>query len=179
MRTMCLSLVMVGLLSVPSFVAAEDIKIGYVDLQAALNESNAGKKAKEKFKAEMNRMEKKLESRKKRVERLKNELEKKALLLKEDQRESLQRDYRQELRDFERLYKDSEQELKIKDRELTGRILVELRQIIYDMGEQGDYTVILEGNNTVVLYGAEAIDLTQSVIKAYNEKGTKVAQLKR
>ena len=42
---------------------------------------------------------------------------------------------------------------------------------------QGSYTVILEGNNTVVLYGARAIDLTESIIKTYNEKGpAKVSQ---
>ena len=65
--------------------------------------------------------------------------------------------------------------LSVKDRDLTGRILEELRQVIHEMGEQGNYTVILEGNNTVVLYGAKAIDLTDTVIRTYNQKGTKIS----
>lgn len=153
----------------------EAIKIGYVDLQRALNESEAGKKAKESFKTEVDHMEQSLEKRKSEVEKLKDELEKKGLLLREEERDTLERDYRQKLRDFERLYKDSQQELQIKDRDMTGRILEELRQVIQGMGEQGSYTVILEGNNTVVLYGAKAIDLTDTVIKAYNQKGTKIS----
>jgi outer membrane protein len=155
--------------------AQEALRIGYVDLQRALNESEAGRKAKETFKTEVDRMEQSLEKRKSEVEKLKDELEKKGLLLREEERDSLERDYRQKLRDFQRLYDDSQQELKIKDRDLTGRILEELRQVIQEMGEQGNYTVILEGNNTVVLYGAKAIDLTDTVIKTYNQKGTKVS----
>lgn len=164
-----------GMLCSPAVAYSEDLKIGYVDLQRALNESEAGKKAKDVFKAEVGRMEQSLERRKTEVEKLKDELEKKGLLLKEEERDSLERDYRQKLRDFERQYKDSQQELQIKDRDLTGRILEELRQIIQSMGEQGNYTVILEGNNTVVLYGSKAIDLTETVIKTYNTKGTKVS----
>lgn len=151
------------------------IKVGYVDLQQALNSSAAGEKAKESFKSEVERMEQVLEKRRAKVEKLKSELEKKALLLRDDERVALQRDYRQELRDFERLYKDSQEELKIRDRELTARILVELRQVVNAIGEQGDYSVILEGNNTVVLYGSKSIDLTEAVIKAYNKKGTRIS----
>jgi outer membrane protein len=176
MRTILGYLLVIGLLvGGPVCTQAEDIKIGYVDLQKALNESEAGKKAKETFKAEVNRMESSLEKRKQELEKLKDELEKKGLLLKEEERDSLERDYRQKLRDFERQYKDSQQELQIKDRELTGRILEDLRQVIQDMGEQGSYTVILEGNNTVVLYGAKAIDLTETVIKSYNQKGPRAS----
>ena len=159
-----------------SIAAAQELKIGYVDLQRALNESEAGKSAKEKFKGEVDRAEQSLEKRKTELEKLKDELEKKGLLLKEEERSILEGDYRQKLRDFERAYKDSQQELQIKDRELTGRILEDLRQVIQSMGETGNYTVILEGNNTVVLYGAKAIDLTETIITTYNQKGTKVSR---
>jgi outer membrane protein len=171
-----LTVLLFCLICVPAIAwGQEAIKIGYVDLQRALNESEAGKKAKESFKTEVDHMEQSLEKRKSEVEKLKDELEKKGLLLREEERDTLERDYRQKLRDFERLYKDSQQELQIKDRDMTGRILEELRQVIQGMGEQGNYTVILEGNNTVVLYGAKAIDLTDTVIKAYNQKGTKIS----
>lgn len=149
------------------------LKIGYVDLQKALNQSEAGEKAKEEFKAEVEKMEVSLQKRKGEVEKLKEEIEKKGLLLNEEEREGLGRDYRQKLRDFERLYKDSQQELKIKDQNLTAKLLEELYQIVQEIGEKGGYTLILEGNNTVVLYGAKAIDLTEEVIETYNQKGSK------
>lgn len=159
-----------------SSVRAEELKLGYVDLQKALNDSDAGKNAKEKFKGEVDKAEQALEKRKTEVEKLKEELEKKGLLLNEEQRDALERDYRDKLGDFERVYKNSQQELQIRDRQLTGRIIEDLREVVQRIGEQGNYTVILEGNNTVVLYGSKAIDLTDTVIKAYNQKGTKVSQ---
>lgn len=161
---------------VPSAATAEEIKLGYVDLQRALNDSEAGKTAKEKFKGEVDKAEASLEKRKTEVEKLKEELEKKGLLLNEEQRDSLERDYRDKLGEFERVYKNLQQELQIRDRQLTGRILEGLREVVQSVGEQGSYTVILEGNNTVVLYGSKAIDLTDTIIKAYNQKGTKVSQ---
>ena len=180
MRTIMTLPVVVGMLwlgGASGAFAQEQLRIGYVDLQRALNECNAGKSAKEKFKGEVDKAEQSLERRKSEVEKLKDELEKKGLLLRDDERDNLERDYRQKLRDFERAYKDTQQELQIKDRELTGRILEDLRQVIQALGEQGSYTVILEGNNTVVLYGAKAIDLTSEIIKTYNEKGpAKVSQ---
>jgi outer membrane protein len=160
----------------PLTIYAEEIKLGYVDLQRALNDSEAGKTAKEKFKGEVDKAEQSLEKRKNEVEKLKEELEKKGLLLNEEQRDALERDYRDKLGEFERVYKNLQQELQIRDRQLTGRILEDLRQVVQGIGEQGSYTVILEGNNTVVLYGAKAIDLTDTIIKAYNQRGTKVSQ---
>ena len=164
------------LLLTPLVAGAEDIKLGYVDLQKALNDSEAGKSAKAKFKEEVDKAEQSLEKRKNEVEKLKEELEKKGLLLNEEQRDALERDYRDKLGDFERVYKNLQQELQIRDRQLTGRILEGLRGVVQSIGEQGNYTVILEGNNTVVLYGSKAIDLTDTIIKAYNQKGTKLSQ---
>src|SRR5262245_59017865 len=113
-RAIAFSFVGSLLLWLPSVtVAQEHLKIGYVDLQKALNESAAGKAAKEKFKTEVDRAEQTLERRKSEVEKLKDELEKKGLLLKEEERDALERDYRDKLRDFERSYKDSQQELQI------------------------------------------------------------------
>jgi outer membrane protein len=161
--------------SYPLVVQAAELKIGYVDLQRALNESEPGKKARAAFQTDLERMEQRLQKRKEDLEKLGQELEKKVLLLRDEERDSMGRDYREKLRDFQNLYKGSQDELKIKDRQLTGRILEELREIVEQIGKQGNYTVILEGNNTVVLYGAKAIDLTDSVIKSYNQKGSKVS----
>ena len=149
------------------------LKIGYVDLQKALNKSEAGEKAKERIKGDAEKMEARLEKQKTEVEKLKEELEKKGLLLSGDERDSMARDYRQKLRDFERLYKDSQQEIELQDRTLTARLLDELHQIVQEIGEKDGYTLILEGNNTVVLYGAQTIDLTDLVIRLYNQKGSK------
>jgi Skp family chaperone for outer membrane proteins len=77
--------------SPPGFDAP--LKIGYVDLQRAINESAAGRKAKADCKAYVDKAEAQLES-------LKNQIEK----LKEEERPGLETEYRKKLLEFERTY---------------------------------------------------------------------------
>ena len=143
-------------------------KIGYVDLQRALNESEAGKKAKEDFKVQVDKLQAQLKRQKDEIDSLKDQLEKKSVMMKEDQRANLEDEYRRKLRDFERNYKDSQADLQKKDNELTGAIIKDLQEVIRDYGEREGYTLILEATSSAVLYGAKSADLTDDVMKLYN-----------
>ena len=143
-------------------------KIGYVDLQRALNESEAGKKAKEEFKVQVDKLQGQLKRQKDDIDSLKDQLEKKSLVMKEEERGNLEDDYRKKLRDFERNYKDSQADLQKKDNELTGGIIKDLQEIIHAYGEREGYTLILEATSSAVLYGAKSADLTDEVMRAYN-----------
>jgi outer membrane protein len=150
---------------------AEDMKIGTVDLQRALNESEAGKKAKESFKVQVDKLQSELQKQKNDIEKIKDEAEKKGMVLKEEERKNIERDYQKKLRDFQRTYKDSQAELQQKDSELTAEILRELQEVIADFGAKESYTMVLEASNTgVVLYNSRAVDITDKIIEAYNGK---------
>ncbi len=149
---------------------AETPKIGYVDLQRALNESDAGKRAKEEFKTQVDKLQGGLKRQKDDLERMKDQLDKKGLVMKESERAKLEEEYRKKLRDFERSYKDSQADLQRKDNELTGAILKELQEIIRAYGEREGYTVILEATSSAVLYGSRSADLTDTVMQEYNRR---------
>jgi len=149
-------------------VAAAETKIGYIDLQRALNESEAGKKAKEEFKVQVDRLQAKLKRQKDQIDDLKSRLEKKSLVMKEEERNNLEEDYRKKLRDFERNYKDTQADLQRKDSEMTGVIVRQLQGIIRDYGEREGYTVILETSSNAVVYGAKDADVTEAIIRLYN-----------
>ena len=143
-------------------------KIGYVDLQRALNESEAGKKAKEDFKVQVDKLQAQLKRQKDEIDSLKDQLEKKSVVMKEEERANLEDEYRRKLRDFERNYKDSQADLQKKDNELTGAIIKDLQEVIRDYGEREGYTLILEATSSAVLYGTKSADLTDDVMKLYN-----------
>src|SRR5512137_2921655 len=94
-------------------------KIGYVDLQRALNESEAGRRAKEEFKVQVDKLQASLKKQKDDIDSVKEQLEKKSLVMKEDERGNLEEDFRKKLHDFERNYKESHTDLQKKDIELT------------------------------------------------------------
>lgn len=148
---------------------AEVIKIAYIDVQRVLGESNAGKKARSGFRAEIDRLQRKLERQQKEVQSLKDELEKKGMLMRDDERRNLQDEYARKLRDFERAYKDDKDELEKKDNEVTGLIVRDIARVIRQLGEERGYTLVMEKGS--ILWGAPSIDITDEVIRTYNASG--------
>lgn len=163
MRT-SLALLIVLALAVP---ALAETKLGYVDLQRALTESTAGKRARDKFKVEVDKLQSRLQKQKEDIERLKEQLEKKASVMKASEREEMEDDFRKKMRDFEREYKDSQADLQKKDADLTGQILRDLQKIIQEYGDREEYTMIVEMSS--LLYAGKALDLTDHVIAEYDK----------
>jgi outer membrane protein len=155
--------------------ASAEMKIAFVDMQRALNECNAGKKAKTDFRSEISRLQGKLQRQQSEIQSLKSELEKKGMLMRDDQRRNLQDDYTRKLRDFERSYKDSKDELQQKDNEVTGAIIRDLAYVVRTVGERDGYTLILEKGS--LLWGMSSIDITDQVIRQYNASGGKIGSL--
>jgi outer membrane protein len=150
---------------------AADLKIGYVDLQKALNESTAGKKAKEKFTAEVKKAESEITRKKEELERLGASLEKQGSMLKDDIRTDKEKQFIQLQKDYERKVKDYKDELQIKDAQYTRGILADLVDIIKKYGKDNSYTIIFERSETVLLYTTEALDITDKIISLYDTKG--------
>ena len=162
---------MVLALALPALpTLAADFKVAIVDLQRALNESSSGKKAKDQFKGEFEKMQNGLKSEKDSLDRLKEDLDKKSAVLNDDQRKTKMEDFERRRRDLRRKLEDSDAELRKKDQELTGSILKDLAVVIQEIGEREGYTVILENSSSSVLYGSKSIDITESVIKAFDAK---------
>lgn len=157
------------LLTASLSISAEEVLIGYVDLQEALNSSNAGKEARQVFKVEVDRIQKDLDKRQEELKKMKEELEKKALLLSEETRVAKEQAYQEKLKSFQRFYQDAQDELKGKDSQLTRNIIIDLRKVISKLGQEKGYTLILERSESNLLFASEKIDLTSEVVKMANE----------
>lgn len=163
-------LVLVCFLFTVSSAFSADSKVGFVDLQKALNFSIAGKTAKETISKKVKDYEGSIEGKKTELKKLKDELEKQAVLLSEQARAEKERDYQQKLKDFQRFTKDIQEELQRSDADYTRQILEKVLKIIGEMGEKQGYTVILEKSESSLLYADEKIDMTEAVIKAFDEQ---------
>lgn len=148
----------------------EELKIGYIDIQRALNESEQGQKAKRHFKEQLDRLQKDLERQKDQVDSLKDQLAKKGLVMKEEERRSLEQDYQRKLREFERAYEDSQGELQQKDAELTRDLIQDIQVVIQKYGKDKGYTFILEQSGSGLLYADSDLDITDEIIERYNKK---------
>jgi len=148
--------------------AQDRVKIGFVDIQRAITESNAGKRAKERFQAQVKKAEADLLKEKSELERLKSDLDKKGPLLKDEEKRNLEGDLQRRFVNYQRGMQDLQQELRQKENEMTGDILRELEKIVTEVGKAEKFTLILE--RTQILYTDQAIDVTNRVIEVYNSR---------
>jgi outer membrane protein len=153
----------------PSFVSAQErVKIGFLDVQRVISESQAGKRARDRFQAEVKRAETDALRDKSEIERLKADLDKKGPLMKEDERRNLEADLEKRYVNYQRAVTDTQQTLQKKDREMTNDILKELEKIVAEVGKQEKFTLILERSQ--ILYSDQGIDISNRVIEVFNSK---------
>ncbi len=150
-----------------------DMKVGIVDLMKTLNESDSGKKAKSDLEVLIKSKQSVLDEKGKEIEKLKADLEKQSSVLSAEAKKAKEDELERLLREYQRLVTDSQNEVKKRESDLTGGILKEMRAIVDKMGEDGGYTMILENADGLVLYSKKEINLTDVVIKKYNESKAK------
>jgi len=144
-----------------------DIKIGYVDLNKVQTQSKAGKDAIKNVEKMFKDKQAQLDQRQDELEKLLQELDKQAAVLKPDvkkqKEDKLQKDYKE----LQRFKSDSEDELNKKKAEIAKQLFDEIAAVINKFGKEEGYTLILE--RAVVLYAPEAVDVTDKIIKAYDD----------
>ncbi|HET8917374.1 MAG TPA: OmpH family outer membrane protein [Candidatus Binatia bacterium] len=146
----------------------DKVKIGFIDVQRAISESQAGKRAKERFQAQVKKAEADLLREKTEIERLKSDLDKKGALLKEEEKRNLEADLQRRYVNYQRGMQDQQQELRQKEGEMTADILKELEKIVNEVGKAEKFTLILERSQ--ILYSDQGIDITTRVIEAFNAR---------
>jgi outer membrane protein len=152
---------------------AAEMKIGYVDIQRALNESDAGKKAKVIMESEYGKFQTEIARRRKELQDFQETMQKQGMMLSEQARKEKERDYQNKVKDAKRWTEDRQAELKQKEVELTKAALQGLGAVVKKLGEEEKFTLILEKNELFILYASGAIDLTDRVIELFNATSKK------
>jgi len=162
--------VVVGMILLGWFggVLAADLKIAYVDIQRAVNDSNAGKEAKKAITKDVEKFQHLVADKQKELQTLKESLDKQALMLTSDARANKEKEYQNKLREFQRWGEDTQNEVNQKRMEMERNISTALMKVIQKIGADEGYTVILEKNESIVLFASKSIDITDRVIKTYD-----------
>jgi len=155
-----------------SIGAAQDrIRIGLVDIQRVIGESESGKRARARFQSEIKKAEGDMLKERQDLDRLRAELDKKGPLLKDGERRSMEADFQKRSVNLQRAMGDLQQDLRQKDNAMMSEILKELADVVNDIGKAEKFMVILERSQ--ILYSDQGTDITQKVIAAYNSRSKK------
>lgn len=155
-------------LSFAAPVAAEDtVKVGYVDLQRALNEVEEGAKAKAALKAEFDGKQKTLDAKQNELKAMKEDLDARGMMMTPEAKQERMTQMQQKLVETQQLYMQMQQELSQREAAVTGEIFQKMGTILQTMGRDAGYTVIIE--KAAILYAKNHIDLTNELIRRYND----------
>lgn len=148
--------------------AEKPVKIGVVDLQKSLNDSQAGQKAKKSLTELITAKQKSVDGKASEIEKLRMELDKQSTVLSPEAKKQKEEKLERDMRDYQRMVKDTQEELQKKESELTTSIIKELRQIVKKIGDDEGYTIIFEQVEGIILYASSEYDLTERVIKTFD-----------
>lgn len=153
----------------PGVIAAEPIKIGIVDLQRCIIESNEGKRIQEGLQKTQQRMQEELSKKQNEINEMQKEMEKQSLMLSMDAKEDKQKELEKKQRDFGYFYQDKNEELKKAENDARTEILQVLMKVVESIAKRDKFDLITEKMGTGVLYVTPVLDITDEVIKELNK----------
>jgi outer membrane protein len=161
---------MTASLLAPTLAWAE-AKYAFVDLQRALEETEDGKKAKAKLKADFDRKQKELDDKQEELKKMKENLDKKAAIMKPEALAKEQKDFQDRFVELQSTYARLQRDLASKEQDATRGIFTKLQSVVGKIAERDHFSMVLE-KNAAVVWGQPSLDLTNEVIRMYNSSAT-------
>ena len=147
-----------------------NIKIGYANLQKALNECFAGVAAKEDLKAAAEKLEIALNKKQLELKGLKEEIDKKGKVWNNDTLEAKEQALMDKSQEFQQQFVDSNEQLNKLKMEREGSIIKELTDLVQELAQKKGYSYVFERSSGGLIYAPDKFDLTGDVIKLHNKR---------
>ncbi|KQC06029.1 MAG: hypothetical protein APR62_08720 [Smithella sp. SDB] len=148
---------------------AADSKIGFINLQEIMKNADAGRKAGEEFKKFYNKKRKAIVAAEKDLKNLKEELDKQGPIMTKNIRREKEIVYQRKLRDYRLLVGDTNKELKLRDEEITGKLIPQITKIVRKIAEKEKYTLVIDISRMPVPYSSKERDFSNKVIEEFNK----------
>lgn len=162
---------LVAALGIAAAARAEELKIGVVDLDQALNATEEGKSAREELERKQREARSKVQPMVERFETLQQEIKGKRFVLSEEVLREKQLDLFELRNEIESQMKELEGKLKVDQERIVGPLRKKLIDIVQRIGREQGYMVIIERGTPGLLYSREALDVTDEVIAQFDKTG--------
>jgi outer membrane protein len=148
-------------------------RVAILDVQRVLARSAAGVSAREQLEKDRGAMQKQADGQRSELEKMKDELDKKGQLLSPEARREKQEALERKARDFRRLIDDLQATLQKREEALVSKVLQDLSGLVQKVGKDKGFSLILERSKAGVLYATTDSDVTDDVLKAYDDQTKK------
>ena len=146
---------------------AKDVRVGVIDIQAAVTGTNEWKKEFASFKTKFQKEKLSIAAKEKNLKKLIEDLNKKSMVLSPELKKKKEEALIKKKKNFERYVQDKNEDFAKSEKAITSIILKKMVKIVKDLGESKNFTMILE--RKIGLYFDQSVDLTALAIRTYNK----------
>ncbi len=148
--------------------SAEAMKIGYVDIKAAMESTKVYTQGIKRVEALQNKKQKQLEDKRKRVTDLDKELQMQSMAMSNKHQTEKQQELARLKKEFERELQDATEELKREKRQLDQMMYGKFYDAVRAYGKANEFDIILPKSATI--YTSPSYDVTASITKMLDKK---------
>ena len=164
-RVLTLAAVAGAMLWAPAALAADPVRIGFVNTDRLLRDAVPAKAAQTKLEQEFARREKEIDDAGLALKTASERFERDAATMSESQRATRQRQLMDQDREFQRKRREFQEDLNARKQEELQQILDRANRVVKQVAEAEKYDVILQE----AVYVNPRLDITDKVIKALND----------
>lgn len=153
-----------SLVAIATLASAQELKIGYVNVDRVLRDATPAKAAQAKLEVELKRREKELAELEQRVKGASEKFDRESPTLADGERSRRQRDLIELDREFQRKRREVQEDLNQRKNEELALVLDRTNRTIKAIFEQERFDLIIEQ----AVFAGPRVDITDRVIKALN-----------
>ncbi|MFC1840056.1 OmpH family outer membrane protein [Thermodesulfobacteriota bacterium] len=168
MRTIILAIIGCFILMTVSVSSYAADRVGYINLQRLVNESEMGKAAKNDLMKIRSEKQASLKAKLKALTDLKAEIDKKDSQMSQDEKREKTKTLNRLYKEYQRDVADAKEEIANDDRELVARILKKADGALKKVAKKKKYAIILKDPNAIGYLDPE-VDITDAVLKELNK----------
>jgi len=167
MKVRSMKLLIAMLLAAASLAAsAQELKVGYVNSERVLRESEPARRAQQMLDQEFGKREKDLNDQQAKLVAAADKLDKEAPTLPDSEKARRQRELVDTDRDLQRKKREFQEDLTTRRNEAVSSVSERANRVIKQIGDQEHFDLILA--DQPVIYFSNRVDITKKVIDALN-----------
>lgn len=164
----------IALIGTPMAFCADVAKIGTVSFQKIFENSTAGKAVKDQINSEGQRMEQDLKQKGDEITTLQKQLDQGADVMTAAARDEQKWELERKIDDVKALKKKYERKIQEMQMQLVNGVRQGVLKLIQAYGKKEGYLLIVE--DLSVVYAPQQLDITDEIIKQYNDQQAKLGK---
>ena len=155
--------------------ALSNVNLAYLDVQFIIDNSNLGKFYKSEIKKIQDSYKPDLIEKEKEIKKKENELNNQKNLLNQDELTNKISEIKKLINEYQKFKNEINKEISMKKKKFSKEILLILNPLLTEYVDIKNINLVIEKKN--VLVGVKSLDITNDILKTFNDKTKKMKKI--